>query len=58
VGIFVCGRARLLLFFAAGLYAFAFARSNLSGEIGADAALWAAGALAVGLYAEATAASR
>jgi len=46
------------LVFAAGLYAFAFVSSNLSGEIGADAPLWAAGALAVGLYAEATAASR
>jgi O-antigen ligase len=46
------------LVFAAGLYAFAFVSSNLSGEIGADAPLWAAGALAVALYAEPTAASR
>jgi O-antigen ligase len=51
-------RAGMPLVFAAGVYAFAFASANLSGEIGADAALWAAGALAVGLYAEATAESR
>ena len=40
------------LVFAAGLYAFAFASANVSGEIGADAAFWAAGALTVGLYAD------
>jgi O-antigen ligase len=37
---------------AVGLYAFAFVSANFSGEIGADASLWAAGALAAGLYAE------
>lgn len=42
---------------AAGLWTFAFANANISGEIGADAVLWAAGALAVALYAE-TAAER
>jgi O-antigen ligase len=35
-----------------GLWVFAFANANVSGEIGADAVLWGAGALAVGLYAE------
>jgi len=39
------------LVFAAGVYTFAFVSANLSGEIGADTAFWAAGALAVGLYA-------
>jgi O-antigen ligase len=38
--------------FALGLWVFAFANANVSGEIGADAALWAAGALAVALYAD------
>ncbi len=37
---------------AVGLYAFAFVGANLSGEIGADAALWSAGALAVAFYAD------
>jgi O-antigen ligase len=37
---------------AVGLYAFAFVSANLSGEIGADASLWSAGALAAGLYTE------
>lgn len=37
-----------------GLWVFAFANANVSGEIGADAVLWGAGALAVGLYAETT----
>jgi O-antigen ligase len=45
-------RAGPAVVFVAGLYAFAFVSANLSGEIGADASLWAAGALAVGLYAE------
>jgi O-antigen ligase len=36
----------------AGLWTFAFASANLSGEIGADASVWAASALALGLYAE------
>lgn len=40
-----------------GIWVFAFASSNVSGEIGADAVVWAAGALAVGLYAD-TAPSR
>ncbi len=40
---------------AAGLWVFAFVGANLSGEIGADAVLWAAGALSVGLYADTTA---
>ena len=44
-------RAGPPLVFAAGVYAFAFVSANLSGEIGADTAFWAAGALAVGLYA-------
>ena len=51
-------RAGPPLVFAAGLYAFAFVSSNLSGEIGADAPLWAAGALAVALYAEPVTARR
>jgi O-antigen ligase len=38
--------------FGVGLWVFAFANANISGEIGADAVLWAAGALAVGLYAD------
>jgi hypothetical protein len=38
--------------FAAALYGFSFAAANVSGEIGADAALWVAGALAVALYAD------
>ncbi|MHB8468463.1 MAG: O-antigen ligase family protein [Gaiellaceae bacterium] len=37
---------------AAGLWMFAFVGANFSGEIGADAAFWAAAALAVGLYAD------
>lgn len=37
---------------AVGLWVFAFASANVSGEIGADALLWAAGALAVALYAD------
>jgi len=40
-----------------GLWVFAFANANVSGEIGADAVVWAAGALVVGLYAD-TAAAR
>ena len=51
-------RAGPPLVFAAGLYGFAFASSNFSGEIGADAPLWAAGALAVALYAEPVTARR
>jgi O-antigen ligase len=35
---------------ACGLFGFAFAQSNVSGEIGADAALWSAGALTIALY--------
>ena len=38
-----------------GLWTLAFANANVSGEIGADAMLWSAGALAVGLYTDATA---
>jgi O-antigen ligase len=37
----------------AGLWVFAFASANLSGEIGADAAVWATSALAIGVYASA-----
>jgi O-antigen ligase len=44
-------RARVSTF-AAALYGFSFAAANVSGEIGADAALWVAGALAVALYAD------
>jgi O-antigen ligase len=33
-----------------GVFAFAFLQSNVSGEIGADAALWSASALTVALY--------
>ena len=36
---------------AAGVWVYAFASANLSGEIGADAVVWASSALAVGLYA-------
>jgi len=43
---------------AVGLYAFAFVGANLSGEIGADAALWSAGALAVAFYADRATAAR
>ena len=35
---------------ACGLFGFTFAQSNISGEIGADAALWSAGALTIALY--------
>jgi O-antigen ligase len=35
---------------ATGVFAFAFLQSNVSGEIGADAALWSASALAMALY--------
>jgi len=35
---------------ATGIFAFAFLQSNVSGEIGADAALWSASALAMALY--------
>lgn len=38
--------------FVLTLVLFAFVASSLSGEIGSDALLWSAGALAVGLYAE------
>ncbi|HWX10337.1 MAG TPA: O-antigen ligase family protein [Gaiellaceae bacterium] len=51
-------RARRPIVLATGLYVFAFASANLSGEIGADATLWAAGALAVGLYADSRGGSR
>ena len=37
---------------AVGLWTFAFVNANISGEIGADAVLWSAGALSVGLYAK------
>jgi O-antigen ligase len=39
--------------FVAGLTAFAFVAANFSGEIGADAMVWAAGALVIALYADA-----
>ena len=42
----------------AGLYVLAFLNASSSGEIGADAALWVAGAVAVGLYADRTTASK
>jgi O-antigen ligase len=35
---------------ACGIFAFAFLQSNVSGEIGADAALWSASALAIAIY--------
>jgi O-antigen ligase len=45
-------RARdALAVFAVAFFAFAFVNSNLTGEIGADAPLWTASALAIGLLA-------
>lgn len=51
-------RRRITTLLAVGLWIFAFVGANISGEIGADALLWAAGALAVGLYADSRAARR
>jgi hypothetical protein len=46
------GARSIAVVLGVGLWVFAFANANVSGEIGADAVLWASGALAVGLYAE------
>jgi O-antigen ligase len=51
----VVRRTREALTFVAGVAAFALFSTNFSGEIGADAIVWASGALVIALYADARA---
>jgi O-antigen ligase len=46
------GRREAALAFAVGIAAFAFVNTNVSGEVGSDALLWSAAAVALALYAE------
>ena len=46
------GRREAALAFAVGIAAFAFVNTNVSGEVGSDALLWTAAAVALALYAE------
>ena len=52
------GRREAALAFVVGIAAFAFVNTNVSGEIGSDALLWTAAAVALALYAESRGAPR
>jgi O-antigen ligase len=52
------GRREAALAFVVGIGAFAFVNTNVSGEIGSDALLWTAAAVALALYAESRGAHR